>query len=159
MPFMMNRSILFSIVLFPLLLLSQLNNLTGSPYSLFGIGVATNANIGKNSALGRGGYAISNDHLINSLNPSSLGSIGEKGFLFDFGFLAELSTVANKNTEERRLAGNFSNLAIASSISPKSAFGLSVTPYTDVGYSLLGVESNIEGSRNGLLAISSVQVL
>ncbi|WP_422082219.1 hypothetical protein [Ulvibacterium sp.] len=148
---MMNR-ILFSLVFFPFCILAQTNNLTGSPYSFFGLGVSTNSNIGKNSALGRGGYALSSDFLINHLNPAALGALGEKSFLFDFGFLTEFSTVANRNTEERRVAGNFSNLAIASSITPKSAFGLSVVPYSDVGYSLIGIDSNVEGSSDRFIS-------
>ncbi len=151
MLFMMNR-ILFSFLLFPFYLVAQTNNLTGSPYSFFGLGVSTNSNIGKNSALGRGGYALSSNFLINNLNPAALATLGEKSFLFDFGFLTEFSTVANRSTEETRVAGNFSNLAIASSITPKSAFGLSVVPYSDVGYSLIGIDSNVEGSSDSFVS-------
>ncbi|AWX44377.1 hypothetical protein HME9304_01377 [Flagellimonas maritima] len=135
-----------SIALFPIMVVSQLNNLTGSPYSLFGIGVTTNSNIGKNSALGKLGYALSSDFLINNANPASYGTLGENGFLFDFGFLGELSSVSDRINDEARFASNFSNIALASTISPKSSFGLSITPYTNVGYSLLGIETNIEGS-------------
>lgn len=126
----------------------QTNNLTGSPYSLFGLGIDSNSNIGKNSALGKGGYAISGEGFINALNPASYGSIGPNSFLLDFGLLAELSTISNSSTEERRLASSFSNIAIAASVTKKSALGLSITPFTDVGYSLIGIESNVEGSFN-----------
>ncbi len=147
MPFMMIRSVLLrTLLLFPLGLMAQTNNLTGSPYSLFGLGVSTNANIGKNSSLGNGGYALAGPNFINILNPASFGEYAERSFLFDFGFLVEMSNISNRSANERRIAGNFSNLAIAASLSPKSSFGLSVAPYTDVGYSLIGVESNIEGS-------------
>lgn len=139
-------------ILFPLLLffslgtIAQTNNLTGSPYSLFGLGVSTNANIGKNSSLGNGGYALAGPNFINILNPASFGAYAERSFLFDFGFLVEMSNISNRSANERRIVGNFSNLALAATLSPKSSFGLAVTPYTDVGYSLIGVESNIEGS-------------
>ncbi|MEO0526578.1 MAG: hypothetical protein AAFZ89_05095 [Bacteroidota bacterium] len=144
---MMNRTLYLTLLaLIPLYSFSQSNNLTGSPYSLFGLGVNTSSNIGKNSALGNGGYALSGDVLINNANPASYGSFFERTFIFDFGFLAEISNIANRSSEERRFAGNFSNLAIASSIDSKSSFGLSIVPYTDVGYSLIGIERNIEGS-------------
>lgn len=134
------------LVLFPVFVSGQTNNLTGSPYSLFGLGVETNSNIGKNSSLGNGGYALSGDGFINNLNPASYGSLGKSSFLFDFGFLAELSSISDRSSEEKRMAGSFSNLALASSITPNSAFGISVLPVSDVGYSLLGIESNVEGS-------------
>lgn len=124
----------------------QTNNLTGSPYSLFGLGVETNSNIGKNSSLGNGGYALRGTNFINDLNPASFGAFNEKTFLYDIGFLVETSTISNRSNEERRIAGSISNLAFASSLSPRSAFGISVLPYSDVGYSLLGIEANIEGS-------------
>ena len=124
----------------------QTNNLTGSPYSLFGLGVSSNSNIGINNALGNGGYAISGNSLINNLNPASYGNLGEQNFLFDFGFLTEISEINNGTSVENRIAGNFSNIALASSLGPKSAFGLSINPFSDTGYAVIGIESNIEGS-------------
>lgn len=125
---------------------SQTNRLTGSPYSLFGLGVETSSNVGKNSALGRGGYALNGPDFINIKNPASFGTESTNSFIFDIGFLGELSTIQNNNTEENRLASNFSSLAFAANLDDKSTFGLSVAPYSDVGYSLLGIESNVEGS-------------
>ena len=137
---------IFVLALFSIFATGQTDNLTGSPYSLFGLGVETNSNIGKNSSLGNGGYALSGNNFINNLNPASYGSLGKNSFLFDFGLLAELSTVADRGREENRIAGSFSNLAIALSITPNSALGISISPFNDVGYSLLGVDSNVEGS-------------
>lgn len=125
---------------------AQTNNLTGSPYSLFGLGISSSSNVGINNSLGNGGYAISGDSFINNLNPASYGKLGERNFLFDFGFLAEVSEIDSGNATENRIAGNFSSVAIASTIGPKSAFGLSINPYSDVGYAVIGIASNIEGS-------------
>ncbi len=129
-----------------LVLFGQTNRLTGSPYSLFGLGVETSTNVGKNSALGRGGYALSGPDFINTKNPASFGTKSTNSFIFDIGFLGELSTIQNNTTTENRLASNFSSLAFSTNVDSKSTFGLSVSPYSDVGYSLLGIEGNIEGS-------------
>ncbi|WP_435625077.1 hypothetical protein [Flagellimonas sp.] len=125
---------------------SQTNRLTGSPYSLFGLGVETSSNIGKNSALGGGGFALNDPNLINIQNPASFGTESTNSFIFDIGFLGELSTIQNNTNEENRLASNFSSLAFSGNIDDKSTFSLAILPYSDVGYSLLGIESNIEGS-------------
>ena len=127
-------------------LFGQTNRLTGSPYSLFGLGIETSTNVGKNSALGRGGYALSGSDFINTKNPASFGTKSTNSFIFDIGFLGELSSIENNSTTENRLASNFSSLAFSANVDDKSTFGLSVSPYSDVGYSLLGIESNIEGS-------------
>ena len=125
---------------------SQTNRLTGSPYSLFGLGVETSSNIGKNASLGGGGFALHGSNIINFRNPASFGTESTNSFIFDMGFLGELSTIQNNTTEENRLASNFSSLAFSANIDEKSTFGLSVLPYSDVGYSLVGIQSNIEGS-------------
>lgn len=139
-------------VLFSTTLYSQTNNLTGSPYSLFGLGVQSNSNIGKNSALGRGGIALGSENVINNYNPASFSTISEKSFLLDIGFLGELNNISNSGKDELRLSANFSNLALAFSLSDHSGIGLSLVPFTDVGYSLIGIESNVEGSQDDFVS-------
>ncbi|MDT0606802.1 hypothetical protein [Croceitalea rosinachiae] len=136
------------ILLIPGITLAQGNGTTGSPYSLFGLGIESNASIGKNSSLGGGGYALSGNNFINNLNPASYANFGTNTFLYDVGVSAEISNIANRSADERRFAGSISNLALAGSITPKSGFGIAIIPFTDVGYSLLGVESNIEGATD-----------
>ncbi len=142
---MMNKCFLL-VGFMPWLMMGQTNTITASPYSLFGIGVNTKSNIGKNSALGGGGYALQSDYFINTQNPASFADIPENIFLYDFGMTAELSSISSRGKEEKRLAGNISSIAIASTLSKRSGFGLTLEPYSDVGYALIGVESNIEGS-------------
>ncbi len=137
---------------FTLNVCAQSNNLTGSPYSLFGLGVQSNSNIGNNSALGRGGIALKSESLINIYNPASFAAISDQTFLFDIGFLGELNKVSNSSKDESRLAANFSNLAFAFSINKRSGIGISVVPFTDVGYALIGIESNVEGSQDEFIS-------
>ncbi len=141
-----------ALVLMPLGTLAQLNNLTGSPYSLFGLGVRTNSNIGKNNALGKGGYALEATDFINNFNPAAFAGIPKKNFLFDIGILTELSRIESGNNDERRLAGNISSIAIAASIDKNSGFGLTLDPLSDVGYAVVGIESNIEGSLDSFVS-------
>ncbi|GAA4112615.1 membrane protein [Aquimarina addita] len=128
------------------------NTLTRSPYSLFGLGVQSNSNIGTNSALGKGGIALESKNMINNYNPASFASIPEQSFLLDIGFLGEFNTISNSNGDESRLAASFSNLAFAFSINDSSGLGVSIVPFTDVGYSLVGITSNIEGSQDEFIS-------
>lgn len=145
MQFMMNRYLLI-VGLIPWLMTAQTNTITASPYSLFGVGVNTKSNIGINRALGGGGYALHNNNLINNQNPAFYAHIPDNTFLYDIGLTAELSSISSRGREEKRLAGNISSIAIASTLSKRSGFGLTLEPYSDVGYALIGVESNVEGS-------------
>lgn len=147
MPSTTNRIIAaFSLMVAANAINAQTNNLTGSPYSLFGLGVASNSTVGINNSMGNGGVALSGSSFMNNNNPAAYGTLGEQNFLFDFGFLTEFSEINNGTSVENRIAGNFSNIAFASSLGPNSGFGLSINPYSDVGYSVIGIQSNIEGS-------------
>lgn len=127
---------------------AQTNNLTGSPYSLYGLGVFNEANLGKTSALGKSGVALGSDYMINNLNPASLASIQKKAFMFDVGFTGELNAYENKSSDDSEYQFNFSNFAIAFPVSPKAAMSIVLTPFSNVGYELMGIESDVEGAAD-----------
>ncbi len=141
-------------IVFMLLLISstvythgQSNGLTGSPYSLFGLGVQSNSSVGRFSSMARTGIALSSGTQINLSNPASFAGIEQKRFLFDIGGLTEINSLSDRQTDdERRVTGNFSSLAIAFSINSKSNLGISLIPETNVGYALTGIETPVEGS-------------
>ncbi|GLB49030.1 membrane protein [Neptunitalea sp. Y10] len=128
--------------------LSQTNNLTGSPYSLYGLGVFNEANLGKTNALGKSGVALESFYEINNLNPASLATMTNKSFMFDVGFTGEMDTYQNNKSEDSKWRTNFSNLAIAFPVSNKAAMSIVLTPFTNVGYELVGLETNVEGSSD-----------
>ena len=67
-------SILCFALVFTIGTYAQTNN-TSSPYSLFGLGVETNSNVGRNSAMGRTGIALDGFDQLNLYNPASFASI------------------------------------------------------------------------------------
>ncbi|MBC9795017.1 OmpP1/FadL family transporter [Sinomicrobium weinanense] len=125
---------------------AQSEGLTGSPYSMYGLGTTNQLSLGKSNALGRSGIALPGNTEINNQNPASYASVFDKSFLFDVGFQSEYNHYSNKISDESKWSFNFSNLAFAFSLSKRSGIGLTLIPYTNVGYTLLGVSSNIEGS-------------
>ncbi|WP_459209438.1 OmpP1/FadL family transporter [Aquimarina rhabdastrellae] len=126
----------------------NLNSLSSSPYSLYGLGLTNELNTGKTNALGHAGIAIPSNDGINSLNPASYSSIPKYSFFFDVGVKIQKETLVDSNGDEPRLNANFSNIAIAFPINKKSGLGVSLIPYTNVGYTILDIESNIEGSTD-----------
>ncbi|MGV6831163.1 MAG: hypothetical protein ACWA5P_06340 [bacterium] len=131
---------------------SQTNNLTGSPYSIFGLGVKTSSNVGKNSGMGNVGLALIDEVNINLFNPASIAEIGTNKFLFDFGLFTELEVLTEDDRNELRLSSNFSNAAIAFPLSEASSLGLSLRPATSVGYTIVGLQNNIEGSNDQFIS-------
>ena len=122
------------------------SNLSSSPYSLYGLGVTNYFNTGKTNALGYNGFAIPSKNSINNTNPASLAGLSSNTFLYDIGFSLQYEKVHEGGSSEERMNSNFSNLAIAFPINNKVKLGLTLIPYTNVGYHVLGIENQINGS-------------
>ena len=127
---------------------SQSNSLSSSPYSLYGLGISNELNTGKTNALGRTGIALPSSTEINNLNPASYASIPLNRFFYDIGLQYEINELEDKGGAESKTNGNFSNLAFALPLNKKSGIGLSLVPYTNIGYSISQFESTIEGSAD-----------
>lgn len=123
------------------------SNLTGSPYSSFGLGIQSNTNTGINAGLGRSGIALNTSETINLFNPASFINIENERFILDFGTYSETQNIISDDGEERRFATNFSNIAFAFNGNGNYALGLSLKPQTSVGYVLVGIDTNVEGSN------------
>ncbi|GAA0872920.1 membrane protein [Gangjinia marincola] len=132
----------------PIIFFSQQNTLTGSPYSLFGLGTESSSNVGRNSGMGDTGIAMKSDLLLNVLNPASFADIPKQRFLFDVGIYSELNEISTSRESEIRLTTNFSNINFGFALDENSGIGLSLIPKTSVGYSLIGIQTSIEGSND-----------
>ncbi|TVZ14994.1 OmpP1/FadL family transporter [Maribacter sp. MAR_2009_72] len=125
---------------------AQSEALTSSPYSLYGLGVINQTSIGKFNGLGYSGIGTKSMYELNNLNPSTYALIPQNSFLYDIGVTGEFNNYSNKSTSENKTIINFSNLAFGFRIAENLGAGISLIPYSDVGYSILGVSTNIEGS-------------
>ncbi|MFD2518281.1 hypothetical protein [Salinimicrobium flavum] len=139
-------SILF-LLFYTIQTLSQNNELSSSPYSYYGLGLTNKLGAGKTNALGKAGIALSSNEGINLLNPASFAAIPLKNFFYDVGFRYQESYLTQAGETESRSSGNFSSIAIAFPLSEKSGMGVSLLPYTNVGYSIYGIETDIEGTE------------
>jgi hypothetical protein len=128
--------------------LAQSNNQTSSPYSLFGIGRLNDVNTGITNALGKSGVALSGESSINNLNPASVADVPVNLFLFDIGAKGEQNDYTNKLNNQVNTTFNFSSVAFSTALNKKSGISLSVSPYSNVGYTLIGSTNSIEGSQD-----------
>ncbi len=126
---------------------AQSEALTSSPYSLYGLGVINQTGIGAFNGMGYSGIGFKTDSEINSLNPANYGLIPENSFFYDVGVRAQYNTYGNITDSEAKTNFNFSNLALAFPLTDGLAAGITMVPYSDVGYSILGIRTNIEGSN------------
>ncbi|MCM4162464.1 MULTISPECIES: OmpP1/FadL family transporter [unclassified Arenibacter] len=156
---------LFLIFLFAIPALGQSEGLTSSPYSLYGLGVINQTSIGRTNGTGYSGIALKSDTEINNLNPANFALIPQNSFFYDVGLRGKYNNYSNRINDETKTTVNFSNLALAFRIADRLGAGIAIVPYTDVGYTLLGVKTNIEGSEdtfesnvNGLGGMSDLKL-
>lgn len=126
---------------------AQSNNQTSSPYSLFGIGRLNEVNTGVTNALGKSGVALSGESSINNLNPAAVADVAVGSFLFDIGAKGEQNSYTNRINGQVNTTFNFSSVAFSTAINKRSGIGVSLSPYSDVGYTLIGRANSIEGSQ------------
>ncbi|MCL6264855.1 OmpP1/FadL family transporter [Flagellimonas myxillae] len=120
--------------------------MTSSPYSLYGLGAINQTSIGAANSMGYSGIGLRTDSGINNLNPATYSLIPQNSFFYDVGVVGEFNSFKNQSESESKTTLNFSNLAFAFRIEERFGLGIALIPYSDVGYSLLGIQTNIEGS-------------
>ena len=147
---MMMKSRVVAIVLFlySVHVFSQSEGLTSSPYSLYGLGVINQTSIGISNGLGYTGIGMKLNTGINNLNAANYAMVPKNSFFYDVGVRAKNNTYANNSNSESKTSLNFSNLAFAFAIDEGWGMGLTLVPYSDVGYSIVGLTSNVEGSTD-----------
>ncbi len=139
-----------SAILIPILLLCVLNAAgqndnsinTYSPYTLYGIGDLYQPGFGANKGMGGITIGVADPFSINYYNPSSLSTLGNLSFLFDFG-VRQKNTYAKTSTAKTS-ANNFNLDHIAISFRAAKGLGISagITPYSDVGYDIMYKETD-----------------
>ncbi|WP_250149172.1 OmpP1/FadL family transporter [Flagellimonas sp. 389] len=126
--------------------LAQSEGLTSSPYSLYGLGVINQTSIGRSNGMGYTGIGLKTETEINNLNPSNYALTPKNSFFYDVGVRGQYDYISNEVSDDGKTTLNFSNLAFAFRITDGLGAGITMVPYSDVGYSLVGLQTNIEGS-------------
>jgi hypothetical protein len=127
---------------------SQVNNLTSSPYSLFGLGKVNESNIGITNSLGKTGIALTSENELNGLNPASLATMKLNNFFFDLGFKGEYNNFGDKSSESNMPTFGFTNISFGFPLNNKSGASISLIPFTEVGYFFQGLVQNVDGSTD-----------
>ena len=125
----------------------QSEALTSSPYSFYGLGLINQTSIGKSNGMGYSGIGQKTNTEINNLNPANFALIPKNSFFYDIGVKTEFNAYSNSSSDEAKTNFNFSNLAMAFRITEGFGAGIVMVPYSTVGYSLIGIQTNIEGSN------------
>ncbi len=111
-------------------------NLTSSPYSIFGVGEINSKGNSLNASMGGVGIGLKSGIGLNNINPASYSGIDSLFFIYELGVSTRYSIYANKDQEQKSISGNLSSFAIG--FQAKKWWGVSVglTPFSSVGYNI-----------------------
>jgi hypothetical protein len=136
--------ILLLIVSIPKLNFSQ--NLTSSPYSIFGIGEINPKGSSLNVAMGGSGIALKSVTGLNSLNPASYNTIDSLFFIYEIGIMGEYSMFSSDASSQDQIVSNLCYFSLG--FSAKKWWGVSfgLAPFSSVGYEITTI-SNMENDN------------
>ncbi len=123
------------------------NQMTSSPYSMFGIGEFQTGLYGANSAMGGVSYGIRDNNFINMENPAGLVSLDSNRLYAEtsaFGRFDYTTSGSNSNTN---FSGNLGSFTLAGRMYKWWYASAGISPYTSVGYYFNSTEP-VEGTVN-----------
>lgn len=122
-------------------------NLTGSPYSIFGIGEINQKGSSRNSALGGAGIGLKSVTGLNNINPASYSGIDSLFFIYEIGVLTNYSKFSTESDFQDQVICNLSSFALG--FQAKKWWGMSfgLAPFSSVGYNISTVH-NMENDNN-----------
>jgi len=144
----MKKSHLFLVLVFFSSFWSFSQSIATSPYSLYGLGSLYESNFGLTAALGTAGIALPSEDFINNKNAASLVNIPANNFFFEIGGTGIQSSFEDNVRTEKRNNFQFSHMAFAFPITSKSAFNLSLMPYSSSSFKISGLKIPIIDGNN-----------
>ena len=121
-----------------------------SPYSMYGVGEINTPGTLQMRSMGGAGVAQRMPSAVNTLNPASYSATMQRSFLFNFdadGAVYKNTQNIGSGSESRKAKTgygtfNFHEIAIQFPLTRGLGVGLSVNPYSSVGYRMQGYEQN-----------------
>lgn len=109
-------------------------NMTSSPYSMFGLGVLTDGQYGQNAGMGGVSIGMRDGLFINSVNPAGLTGLDSLRLIADASAFAQQENYHSGGTSSDAFTGNFSSFSMGGRLMPHWYMAAGVYPYSTVGY-------------------------
>lgn len=121
------------------------NNITNSPYSLYGIGDPLSLNNTMGLSMGDVKYAMDRPFYLNYANPASYASL--KAPTFSLGTMLSRTRTFNSETSQDNDNGTLRYFGIGIPLSKKIGMAIGARPYTSLGYGI-EIDSDITYPSN-----------
>ena len=124
-----------------------------SPYTMYGVGELLSNGNAINRALGGSGVAMRSTQMANLLNPAGYSATLRKSFIFEVGLegnfvkneqrkYPSLSATNYTTSENAHNSVNLREIAVQMPVAKGLGFGLSLVPYSSVGYKMHSIEQS-----------------
>ena len=110
------------------------NNITSSPYSLFGIGDPLSLNNTQGFAMGDVKYAMARPFYLNYANPSSYSDL--KAATFSVGAMVNRTRTFNAETSQDHDNGSLRYFGLGIPLTDRMGIAIGARPYTSLGYGI-----------------------
>ena len=110
------------------------SNLTGSPYSRYGLGRLGTVGNAATRSMGGLGTALRTSAFTNLANPASLTAIDTLTMIFDIGLNAEWAHFSEDGSHETSWNAGFDYMSFQFPLWNRFAMSMALTPYSAVGY-------------------------
>lgn len=139
---MIRKSIVIFVIILSTNILSFGQSVINSPYTRFGIGEINRNGFNNSKAMGGLSTGLRKVNQINYMNPAAISSQDTMSFIFDVG----ANVISNKlATNDEKLTynnGSFDHIAIAFPIKRWWFAGVSLNPYSKIGYNVTQKETH-----------------
>ncbi len=109
-----------------------------SPYTMYGIGEVNTPGTLPMRSMGGVGVAMRNPGMVNTLNPAAYSAVPQKSFLFSFGLEGQnyYNSQSDNGVAKKSAYNtfNFHDIAVQFPLARKLGLGVSLAPYSSVGY-------------------------
>ncbi len=119
---------------------------TFSPYTFYGLGDLRVQ--GPTSMTGMGGVGVAGREVMDYVNPASLSALPRNSFHFDFGIEGDFFYLKDGSKKSSYNSFNLKDLVLRMPLGSKIGFGVSLAPYSSVGYRVKAKEERPEVLAN-----------
>jgi hypothetical protein len=134
----MNRTLKYIVIAFIFCQNLSVNgqNVSYSPYSVFGIGDIETADYSRNLGMGGVGIGLKSKESLNRLNPASYSGIDSLSFTLESSFSGRASHFYNGNSAQNNSLAGLKKLAVGFCVNSFWHTSAGVVPFSNMGYDM-----------------------
>ena len=144
------KRVIFTVVIGILPILSNAQNNSSSPFSMFGVGDLATEGFGRNLAMGGVATPLVSAFQLNPSNPASYYALMPNSFVFEFGLSSNYYILKTPVEENTKLDGSVNYIAAGFPISKWWKAGIGLRPISNIGYDIT-VAEDLDFENNSLV--------